>query len=81
MTDTVLYLVTRASAPLPTTPVHLAAEASIVLLHGVDLPHTGAHVYQLLEDTDSTNSSSSPQVITHKDLVRMVFEASRVVVL
>ena len=81
MSNYVLYLVTRSSALLPAEPTHLPAETSIILLHGANVPHSGAHVYQLRDNGDPTPLPSSPQVISHKDLLRMVFEASRVVVL
>ena len=81
MSDTVLYLVTRSSALLPAELTRLPAETSIVLLHGANVPHTEAHVYQLRDNGDSTPSPSSTHVISHKDLLRMVFEANRVVVL
>ncbi len=81
MSDTVLYLVTRSSALLPAESTGLPAETYIVLLHGADVPYTGAHVYQLRDNGDPPPSPSSPQVISHKDLLRMVFEANRVVVL
>ena len=81
MNDTVLYLVTRSSALLPAESARRSAGTSIVLLHGVDVPHSGAHIYQLHGSGDPTHSSSSPHLISHKDLLRMVFEADRVVVL
>lgn len=81
MSNSVLYLVTQSSALLPAEPTHLPAETSIVLLHGANMPHTGAHVYRLCDNDDPTPSPSSTRVISHKDLLRMVFEANRVVVL
>lgn len=79
----VLYIIGKAASPDPALfpPIGTDAQTSVVLIQdAVTLSQVPGHqVYALADDLAQRKATSRFPMISYRDLLRMIFEADRVV--